>query len=81
MIKCSICTIDLTKQEAGDTDSIAPYQGAGHPFLCNRCIDNAIKGVSEREIICECEGDGCSLCTVFCGDCLTPAGKCGCLDE
>lgn len=26
----------------------------------------------------ECEGDGCSLCTVFCGDCLTPAEECGC---
>lgn len=46
MIKCSICTTKLTKQEAGDTASIASYQAAGHPFLCNRCIDNAIKGES-----------------------------------
>lgn len=26
----------------------------------------------------ECEGDGCTKCTVFCGDCLTPLENCGC---
>jgi hypothetical protein len=48
MIKCSICNAELTKQEAGDTAFIASYQAAGHPFLCNRCIDNAIKGESNE---------------------------------
>jgi hypothetical protein len=33
-----------------------------------------------KEVLCkECEGDGCSMCTVFCGDCLTPVQNCGCL--
>jgi hypothetical protein len=27
---------------------------------------------------CECEGDGCTKCTTFCGDCLTPLNDCGC---
>ena len=26
----------------------------------------------------ECEGDGCTKCTAFCGDCLTPLENCGC---
>ena len=32
-----------------------------------------------KETICvECEGDGCTKCTAFCGDCLTPLENCGC---
>lgn len=46
MIKCARCTADLSKAEAGDTAFIAAYQAASHPFLCNGCIDNAIKGES-----------------------------------
>lgn len=26
----------------------------------------------------ECDGDGCTKCTDFCGDCLTPLENCGC---
>jgi hypothetical protein len=48
MIKCARCTADLSKAEAGDTAFIATYQAAGHPFLCNSCIDNAIKGESNE---------------------------------
>jgi hypothetical protein len=46
MIKCAICTANLTEQEAGDRVLVTSYQASGHPFLCNRCIDSAIKGES-----------------------------------
>ena len=63
MIKCVRCTANLTEKEAGDTTRIASLQAAGHPFLCNRCIDSVIKGESvtcgdHLEKISEC---GCKL--------------------
>lgn len=47
MIKCARCTADFSKAEAGDTAFIAAYQAAGHPFLCDSCVENAIKGESQ----------------------------------
>ena len=37
------------------------------------------RGREQMNICKECEGDGCTICTVFCGDCLTPIENCGCL--
>jgi len=41
---------------------------------CAKCANQLCGSCCE----CECEGDGCSNCTVFCGDCLTPIVNCGC---
>jgi hypothetical protein len=52
-------------------DYFDDQEGEGN--ICPPCV---AKG--ERMICKECEGDGCSICTVFCGDCLTPVENCGC---
>lgn len=62
-VKCAECEEHFDDQE-------------GEGNICPPCI--AKEG--ERMTICkECEGDGCTICTLFCGDCLTPVDNCGCL--
>jgi hypothetical protein len=43
------------------------------------CPDKGVRVLREVQFCKECEGEGCSICIVFCGDCLTPMGNCGCL--
>lgn len=44
MNKCAICKADLIEAELGDPALITQYKAVDHPFLCNTCIEMAIKG-------------------------------------
>ena len=77
--KEGLCAWCLDKKATKEYEAINPLIWAR---LCIKSAIVAMKRGYKRMTICkECEGDGCSVCTVFCGDCLTPIENCGCSDE
>lgn len=39
-LNCSRCENTLIRNK----DEAAPYMAVNHPFLCNECIENTLKG-------------------------------------
>lgn len=46
--------------------------------VCTSCKQEGYLMDYKVQLCGECEGDGCTKCTAFCGDCLTPLENCGC---
>lgn len=69
---CSFCGAKGVKLDAIN-------YGGKMVMRCITCkVLDGVKADSTQAICKECEGDGCTKCTIFCGDCLTPIENCGC---
>ena len=76
--------IEVEVYDPDNSDPVAlPIATATAPAYGQDGLERAVqRAFSELQLpeseLCECEGDGCTLCTQFCGDCLTPLENCGC---